>query len=84
MEWKQAKWTNFKVSVFKIDFFLSYLTVLLQLHKLYSMKWDGEIILICKYARIWKEFVMACFKILSCHLPQEAEENNKNLSLYIR
>jgi hypothetical protein len=47
------------------------LATLFQLQKLYSVECYGKVIMDGKYVRIWKEEVLACFKLLPRHSPRQ-------------
>jgi hypothetical protein len=60
------------MTIVKIDSFLGYVTTVFQLHRLCNFR----ILFDCDYVfgRVWKELVMACFKLFQ-HLLERTEDN---------
>jgi hypothetical protein len=56
--------------------YLHYLTTLSQLKKLYSVEYDGKVIMNGEEVRVWKEAVVTCFKDVFQHSSGETEKVN--------
>jgi len=51
--------------------FLGYLTTLFQQKRICTVKWNGKLNWNDAYVRIWREAVVACYKILSRNSPEK-------------